>query len=175
MSTYSSSNPYESPQDVETYDQGKLAETAQLLGATRPWVLMFGVVSIILAGLCGIGTIGVAFMMLMPNGAVFGAVAAAFYVMLAVFYAAIGIVLCRFAMATGEFRQTLDLSVLNKALRSHKSFWKIAGIGFLVFIVMYVAMIVVVLATGFAFTPNGPMGNPAPFEFNPEDFEVEEP
>lgn len=175
MSDYLSHNPYASPQDSETLDVGHLAEAARLMGGTQPWLLMFGIVSLLLAALCALGTVAVAFLMLAPNGMAMGAAMAALYLMITLFYGAIGVLLCRYAIAAGEFRRCADVSTLTKALRVQKSFWKLAGILFLVFFALYILAAIAVAIVGLTFAPDPPVGGPGAFPFDAAEIELEEP
>jgi hypothetical protein len=176
MSTYEGSNPYASPAQSVSAGTETFSETARLLGETRPWLLLFGVLAFIGAAFLGLYTLLSIPMAIMMPQPVLGLLIGLFLAAGTAIYVLIGVFLLRFASAAGSFRRQPEIATLNSAMRAQKSFWKTMGIMFLVSLVFNFVMLILVFAVGMTFQPDTmPAGQGEMFEFEAGDFEPDSP
>lgn len=144
------SNPFET---LAAKDTPEAADHRALLSQTRPWLLVFG----ILTGGSALLLVGLALIMGLIGGAgfagsVFGAEAEAaglmgggaimafisfFYLLIGGFYGFLAYLLIKQANAIGRFAKLGGLDVLGDVLRAHRDFWRVSGISVLVLMVLY--------------------------------------
>lgn len=142
-------NPYGSPDASSFTADGhggdpNLSRTALMLRRTKPWVRFMSICSFILAALCVIATFGMSWAGEFPNQGsipVLGLIIA-FYLVFATFCACAGAYLWQYANRIQKFLVYQTVEMLDPALASQKSFWKLVGISTLIFVVVYVVAIV---------------------------------
>lgn len=129
------------------------ASILESLRATKPWVRLFSILGyigsalMILAGLFFMA--GSSFMMKElqnnPFGAGFGVGIGFFYILMAVFYIFPSIYLSRYASAIDNLLHNRRVVDLEDALKHQKSFWRFAGISFVVLLCLYAVGIVIAI------------------------------
>jgi len=140
-------NNYAPPNSDVTASSGTGGVTNPMLNAlsgTKPWVLLIGILSIIGSVFIFIAA---ARMLAMgsqpgvPGGILIGM--AVLYLAMGVVNIVLGIFLVKYSSAIGRLRITREAGDLETALLTQKSFWKLAGIIVLLFlIIMVVGMII---------------------------------
>jgi hypothetical protein len=120
-----------------------------LLG-TRPWVLLMSILGFIGAGFMILGAGGILFFTTsaMPMMTVMILV----YVAMGVLQGAGSAYLFRYASSIGTLRSGGDILAVERALDEQRAFWKLAGIGALSFIALYV---IVLIGTLVSFSASG--------------------
>jgi hypothetical protein len=147
-------NPYRSPESPSLGAREELVNLrvperiVELMVATRPWVRLMGVLSILACGLMVLAAVfvllgGVA---LEPRAAI----AVVYLVMSVLFYLVPGIYLFRYASRISDLVVSGGMGDLEGALAAQKTFWKYVGMLVLIVIVLYAIMVVVAIAVGVA-------------------------
>ncbi len=157
--------PYGSVPSVSRVD----GAVVEVLGQTRPWVLLFAILCflgsafmvlgglmMLASGLIGAGTAA------STHGATgsaaaltgtFGVGMGAFYLVMAIVYIYPGIKLWGYGSSIGRLLRSGDTADLVAALGHQKSFWKFSGITTLALIVLYFVAIVGFMLVAVAMKP----------------------
>ena len=94
--------------------------TVSLLQQTQPWTMFIGILTLVLAGLCVLGFVG-----LLASNEMGGALMATLY---AIFYLAIGISCIRYGSRIRDFATLQTQELLDNALDAQLVYWRIVGI-----------------------------------------------
>ena len=142
-------NPFRSPQsqyfspDYSSDETGVTMATRQALKDTKPWVTFLAV----------LGFIGGFFMLLFAGTTLFVGFMGLFaivYIAMAIAYLAGAYYLLAYGQRIGDFLNNGTARSLERAIVAQKSFWRLLGITFLLFVVIYAVIIVAALAGGVA-------------------------
>jgi type IV secretory pathway TrbL component len=128
------------------------ARTVQLFAQTSLWVR---IVSVILIIGCALMVLGGLFMIAMgalaPSGQGETALLGIVYIVMAIFYAIPAVLLSRYASQCRSFANLRHEQLLEKAVETHKSFWKYSAILMLVVIALYLVVIAAAVVIGVVF------------------------
>ena len=143
-------NNYTPPKSDVTASSGTGGVTNTMLnamGATKPWVLLIGILSIIGAVFVFIGAVGmfaVGARAGVPGGMV--TIMAVMYLVFGVVYIFLGLYLIKYSSAIGRLMISREPGDLESALIAQKSFWKLAGIVALIGIIVGIIAMVAGMA-----------------------------
>ncbi len=137
-------NNYTPPKsDITAGNTGDVTNTMlHAMSGTKPWVLLIGILTIILAVFLFIGMAGmfaIGSRAGMPGSIV--ATLGGLYLVMAVVDTALGIYLLKYSSAIGRLMISRDTADLDAALMAQKSFWKLTGIIVLISIIFGVVAI----------------------------------
>lgn len=171
MSDGHDENPYQSPEDPyqppespdndyagssNPYGEDTIPpEASEALYQTRPWVLFLGILTIIGAvmmvfGSCFFMFSGAAMGGGGPFGGGMGIGIGVLYLLMSLVYMAAGIFLINYGRRIGDYRSSGNVADFTSAIQAQKSFWRLAGIITLVFMVLYFGFIAVMIVAGIA-------------------------
>lgn len=156
MSTFESSNPYQSPPDAGTYENiGVSSSVLESLRQTRPYVLFLGILGFIGTGLIllvaifivGAGAAGGGGGGPFPGAS--GVIVGIMYLLMGLLYIPPSLYLVRYAGRIKTLLAAPSTSALEEALTAQKSFWKFVGIFMIVIMAFY--LLAIVFGVGAAF------------------------
>ena len=154
MTTPAESNPYASPNEATgtPFDPGggnratvDNPDIIRALSGTRPWVFLVGILGMIVTGLLGLGALANVFSALGTALVWIGILNSLGFLLVAAVCLATSLYLLSYGRRISNFLRSRDRADLAASLMVQKSFWKLAGILFLVFLLM----IPIVLLLGF--------------------------
>lgn len=120
----------------------------ELMGKTRPWVMLLAILGLLITGLLMvIGVIGAIGMMAAGQGAEMAGLALV-YLFLAIFYFFPCFFLLKYAKAIKRLTSGGGPDALEEAIERQYIFWRLIGIITLVFVMIYALILVGVVAMG---------------------------
>lgn len=157
MSTFESSNPYQSPPEAGTYESiGVSSSVLESLRQTRPYVLFLGIL-----GFIGTALILLAAIFMVGAGAAGGGVGGGpfpgaggvvigiVYLLMGLLYIPPSLYLVRYAGRIKTLLAAPSTSALEEALTAQKSFWKFVCIFMIVIMAFYLVAIVIGIGAAF--------------------------
>lgn len=152
-------NHYAPPQanvdDVTAPGQMITDEMIESLRGTKGWVLLVGIMSLIGAAFMVLGGIGILFSSALMSGAAGGPSAAMLtgmgvgYIVLAVIYIFPGLFLIKYSSAIGRLLSSGQAQDMEDALNQQRKFWKLIGVLFLIFVVLFVVGMIAAISLPF--------------------------
>jgi len=157
-------NPYQSPTSGlfsgqqpayfgEQPEAGITPKIIEMLRQTQPWVRFLSVLAFIGFGLLLLGVL-IGLLGSVASGRVETAMVFVVYAILGALYLGPAVFLGRYASNIARLRMTLRIEDLENALEAQKSFWRFIGIVTVMMLILYVCLIFVMIATGFALYSN---------------------
>jgi hypothetical protein len=149
-------NPYASPQSSAGATERPSGPWTELRGieaalaGTRPWVIFLSVLGFIGSGFLVLGTVGVSITALTMRGNPGMLVVAVLYLLMAAFGMGASYYLFTYGRRIGDYLSGGDLRDLEEALFTQKSFWKLWGIGAVMYLGLVALGFVTFLLVGFA-------------------------
>lgn len=143
-------NPF---QAFDTPDDARTEEHQRLLTQTRPWLLLIGVLTALVAGLGGLATAvtvlgGLAGLATGSSENLLLLGLAIPYLAIVLLYGAFAWLLIQQSTAITALANGGGLPALANVLRAHRNFWRLMGITSLVFMVLYCGGFIAVMAIG---------------------------
>lgn len=120
---------------------GVTARTVELLRETRPWVMFFGILGFIGAGLYALGGIALALMGMARSGSGVPAVMGLLYFVVAAVFFFPALFLWRYGSRIGSLVVRRSVHELEGALEAQKAYWRLSGIIAITFVVIMVVVI----------------------------------
>lgn len=121
---------------------------AQLLGATRPWVLFLSILGFIACGLMALGGLVIVLVGSFTSRSGLPAFLGLIYIPLAVVYFFPAHFLLKYSGHIRQFLATGSAMDMESALASQKSFWRFTGILAVVLLCVYAIILLVAVAFG---------------------------
>ena len=150
---HTASNPY-TPPAVNTplspaAERAELAPSDRIvrsMSQTRPWVLLIGILTLILAGMTALGSVA----MFLSAGDQLPWWFGVLYIAMGALYVYPGIALTRYAAAIKRLVTTREIGELEEAVDRQRKFWRFMGIVAVTVLGAYVLVIVGVVIAGAA-------------------------
>jgi len=153
---YTGEVPGGPPQDLPAVPSGGTITPQMVadLSATKPWVMFMAVLGFIGTGFTVLGGIVMGVIFLgpglgpsLPHNKLLAIVVPILYCVIGIFMNCVPArYLYRFARDLGRYQEATDASLLEEALKHHKSFWKYLGLLVIATILLYILFIVIIFA-----------------------------